>query len=136
MIFGLPLFQICYYFIQSSSNFFSHLDDELSLKSEEYERGPPCELRGALGGKTGKIAVLPKFCKIERGAPPCYRSLIWLERARRASGASELILGRLIPKCTHTGPSLDAPEPPGSPWIPADPPGSLQILPDPPLTFP
>ena len=32
------------YFIQYSSNFFSRLDDELSLKSEEYERGPSCEL--------------------------------------------------------------------------------------------
>ena len=67
MIFGSPLFQICYYFIQYSSNFFSHLDDELSLKSEEYERGPPCKLRGAIGGKTGKTVVLPGFCKIEWG---------------------------------------------------------------------
>ena len=74
------LFQICYYFIQYSSNFFSHLDDELSLKSEEYERGPPCELRGAIGGKTGKTAVLPGLCKIERGGAAVYRGLIWLGR--------------------------------------------------------
>ena len=30
---------------------------------------------GAIGGKTGKTADLPKFCKIERvgGVLPCYR---------------------------------------------------------------
>jgi hypothetical protein len=36
--------------------------------------------RGTIGGKTGKNAVLPEFCKIERsggsgGMPPCYRGL-------------------------------------------------------------
>ena len=49
------------------------------------------DFRGAIGGKTGKTAVLPGFCKIERGgsggAPPCYRGLIWLGRARSADGA-------------------------------------------------
>jgi hypothetical protein len=33
------------------------------------------DFRVAIGGKTGKTAVLPGFCKIERGgrsgAPPC-----------------------------------------------------------------
>ena len=48
--------------------------------------------RGAIGGKTGKTAVLPGFCQIERGGgsggmPPCYRGLIWLGQTHRAGGA-------------------------------------------------
>ena len=46
-------------------------------------RGNP---RGAIGGKTGKTAVFPGFCKIECGgssdASPCYRGLIWLGHVR------------------------------------------------------
>ena len=44
--------------------------------------------RGAIGGKTGKNAVLPGFCKIEcggGGALLCFRGLIWL--GGRAGGA-------------------------------------------------
>ena len=42
---------------------------------------------GAIGGKTGKTAVLPGFFEIERGngsggGPLCYRGLIWFGRAR------------------------------------------------------
>ena len=48
---------------------------------------------GAVGGKTGKTAVLPRFCKIGRGggrggAPPYYGGLSWPVRARRAGGAA------------------------------------------------
>ena len=48
--------------------------------------------RGDIGGKTGKTAMLPWFCKIENSgssgcAPPCYRGLIWLGHMRHASGA-------------------------------------------------
>jgi hypothetical protein len=44
---------------------------------------------GAIGGKTGKTADLPKFCKIERvgGVLPCYRGFTWLGRACHAGGA-------------------------------------------------
>jgi hypothetical protein len=47
-------------------------------------------ISGAVGGKTGKTAVLPRFCKIERGggAPPYYGGLSWPVRARRAGGAA------------------------------------------------
>jgi hypothetical protein len=48
------------------------------------------EYRGALGGKTSKTQVLPRFCKIERGSggtPPHYRGLFWLGLARPTSGA-------------------------------------------------
>ena len=53
------------------------------------KRGPS----GAVGGKTGKTAVLPRFCKIGRGggrggAPPYYGGLSWPVRARRAGGAA------------------------------------------------
>ena len=49
------------------------------------------DFRGAIGGKTGKTAVLPGFCKIERGGgsggvPLCYRGLTWLGCAGCASG--------------------------------------------------
>ena len=42
-------------------------------------------ISGAVGGKTGKTAVVPGFCKIERGggAPPYYWS--YLARARAAA---------------------------------------------------
>jgi hypothetical protein len=48
---------------------------------------------GAVGGTTGKSAVLPRFCKIGRGggsggAPPYYGGLSWPVRARRAGGAA------------------------------------------------
>ena len=52
------------------------------------KRGPS----GAVGGKTGKTAVLPRFCKIERGsggAPPYYGGLSWPVRARRAGSAAD-----------------------------------------------
>ena len=50
--------------------------------------------RGAIEGKTGKTGVLPGFCKIEWGGGsgcvlPCFRGLIWLGRARRASGTPD-----------------------------------------------
>jgi hypothetical protein len=48
---------------------------------------------GTLGGKTGKTAVLPRFCKIGRGggsAPPYYGGLSCPVRARRAGGAAAL----------------------------------------------
>jgi hypothetical protein len=50
---------------------------------------------GTIGGKTGKTAVLPKFCKIEcggssSGASPCYRVLIWLGGACHTGGAPVL----------------------------------------------
>ena len=37
---------------------------------------------GAIGGKTGKTADFPKFCKIQRvgGALPCYKGFTWLGR--------------------------------------------------------
>ena len=49
---------------------------------------------GAIGGKTGKTAVLSGFCKIEYGDgrdgdPLCYWVLIWLGCAGCASGAPE-----------------------------------------------
>ena len=49
---------------------------------------------GAIGGKTSKTAVLPGFCKVERGGsgsrgtPPYYGGLTWPMRARRAGGAT------------------------------------------------
>jgi hypothetical protein len=46
---------------------------------------------GAVGGKTGKNAVLPGFCEIEgssSGVLPYYDSLTWPVRARCASGAA------------------------------------------------
>ena len=57
---------------------------------------------GAPGGKTGKTAFLPGFCKMERGGNrgavlPCNRVLIWLGHARRASGAPAVI------KICHVG---------------------------------
>ena len=50
--------------------------------------------RVAIGAKTSKTVVLPEFCKTERsgGAPPCYRGLIWLEQARRASSTPALVV--------------------------------------------
>ena len=50
--------------------------------------------RVAIGAKTSKTVVLPEFCKTERsgGAPPCYRGLIWLEQARRASSTPSLVV--------------------------------------------
>ena len=52
--------------------------------------------RGAIVVKTGKTAVLPGFCKIERGGssstPLCYRGLIWLGHVLRAGGAPEFSL--------------------------------------------
>ena len=48
--------------------------------------------RGAIGGKTGKTAVLPGFCKIERsssGVLLCYRGLILLGHVCRSGGAPE-----------------------------------------------
>ena len=46
-------------------------------------------LRGAIGGKTSKTAVLPGFCKIEHGSGVhlCYRGLIWLWHVCPAVGA-------------------------------------------------
>ena len=35
----------------------------------------------AIEGKTSKTAVLPGFGKLEHGAPPCCRGLLWLEHA-------------------------------------------------------
>ena len=58
--------------------------------------------RGAIGGKTGKTAVLPGFCKIEHGnsggAPPCYRGLIWVGRACRADGdpVLDILIGQAV----------------------------------------
>ena len=37
--------------------------------------------RGAIEGKTSKTAILPGFGKLEHGAPPCCRGLLWLEHA-------------------------------------------------------
>ena len=52
----------------------------------------PYQRRRSVGGKTGKTAVLPGFCKIEHGggsggAPQNYGGLTWPVRARRAGGA-------------------------------------------------
>ena len=44
-------------------------------------------VRGALGGKTGKTAVLTKFWNREAQGAAMYGGLIWLGRARRTSGA-------------------------------------------------
>ena len=49
-------------------------------------------LRGTIGGKTGKTSVLPGFSKIEcgsGGAPHSYGGLTYPRRVRRAGGASE-----------------------------------------------
>ena len=55
---------------------------------------PLCDavfIQGAIGGKTSKTAVLPRFCKIEcgggsSGAPPCYGGLNLPGRACHAGG--------------------------------------------------
>ena len=51
--------------------------------------------RGAIGGKTGKTVVLPRFCKIEHGGssgdtPPCYGGLTLPRRERRIGGAPDM----------------------------------------------
>ena len=43
-----------------------------------------------IGGKTGKTAVLPGFCKIERGGG-CYRGLICHGPVHQAGGAPDML---------------------------------------------
>ena len=59
--------------------------------------------RGAIGGKTGKTAVLPWFCKIEHGgssggAPPCYGGLSLLRRMRCAGGTPDVVESKICPR--------------------------------------